>query len=158
MDEYRRIKILIISILIAYSIVGIILQLFVSGRNEIFPVFSWALFSRVPNKIIEYNIVITSVDGQPLHTVLTYNKASEWFTKSNSINAYYVIQTLGRAVYSGDANQVKEVRKYFEPLYLGDVNTVEYELIKLTIDPLKLKKYGLVENIQNLASFEYNKK
>ena len=157
MAEYRRLKILIIAILISYSFLGVVLQLFISGRNEIFPVFSWALFAKVPNKIDEYSIRIISVNGKPLQKVVSYNNASRWFTKSNSVNAYYTIQTLGRAVSSGNAVKVQEIRKYFEPLYLGDVKTVKYDLIKRSFNPLIFKKYGLVENIQYITSFEYHR-
>jgi len=158
MTSYRKIKILIFVTLMSYAMVGVILQLFVSGRNEIFPIFSWALFSKVPNNRIDYNVQITSVNNKKLVLPVYYNNSSKWFSNAKSINAYYVIQKLGYAVTSGDENRIHSVRKYFEPLYMGDVKSVNYKVVQRTFDPLRLWKFGETDSIKTLDSFEYYRK
>ncbi|OGP08945.1 MAG: hypothetical protein A2048_02610 [Deltaproteobacteria bacterium GWA2_45_12] len=119
-------------------------------QGEIFPFFSWSLFSRVPNLKEDYGIKINSIDGQDIGSVW-FQDAESHFKKAHVIDAYVTIKKMGLAFENGDGEKLKELQGFFETYYL-EGKKVNYTLEKRSFYPLKRFKTGEFESEKPLFS------
>jgi hypothetical protein len=108
--------------------------------NELFPFYSWSMFSKVPSEQNAYVVVIHEVGGKPLSPAKEFQEASGLVNSPQSVVAHQVIQKLGLAYRKGNAKEQTEVRKLFEKNYLS-IGT-RYELASMNYDPLTRWKSG----------------
>ena len=112
-------------------------------RREIFPVFSWFLFSRTPNKTTQFTIVIFEHNGQILEPPVLFNEAPDSIARSGDIDANTVINSLGISYIQNNQEEVSEKRNLIEDVYLK--GSVEYGLVKQTYDPILKYKFNQTE-------------
>jgi hypothetical protein len=149
---YRHLKLFIASFLILYAVLGAFAHFIF--RTELYPIFTWCLYCRIPNELQDYDLRILTVNGEKLVLAPYFQEASQWFQEANSRSAYRSIQKLGLAVEVGDTEMIKEVRRFFEPLYLGRANVVYYEIVKRSFNPMERWKYGSFKSVTSLGLFE----
>ena len=152
MRYYTILKRSITTLVILYFLIGNVT--WAAWGLEIFPFYSWDLFSYVPNLSIDYGLKINAIDGKYLETPLYFQDAKDIFDDTESIIAFNVIQTLGTAIESDDQVQAEQLRQQIEELYLSDVEQVEYEIKKRTYYAGELWRTGRFETEERLATYD----
>lgn len=154
MKAYRNLKVFIASFLVFYAGLGVFARVVLGPPGEIFPVFTWCLFCRVPNEVHDYALRILAVGSEKLEPTPYFQDAGQWFQKSGSIDAYYSIQEFGAAVLTGNRDRIEEVRRFLEPLYLEGLHAVRYEVVERSFNPMDRWKYGTFKSVRSLGVFE----
>lgn len=145
----RKYSLLIIGFICTYFLVGMITGFL--GAKEIYPFFSWNLFSYVPNMTSEYAIIVYEYDDITLSPPQLYQQAKGILRQSNSITAYYLIQDFGRAYENKERGEAERLQKLFEANYIEA--PAKYRLIRIFFNPLerwKTGKYQII-NIKDFA-------
>ena len=104
--------------------------------KELFPFFSWSLFSDVKNERIEYSIVIHQLDDETFAEPLDLREASGLpaFGGSRSLS-YKALQNVGSALRSKDEGSMADL-EVFETQYFSG-HDLDYEIIRKTFDPIR---------------------
>lgn len=108
--------------------------------NEIYPFYSWSMFSKVPSQQNNYVVFIHEVGGKPITPAKEFQEAIGIVNSPQSVVAHQVIQKLGLAYRKGDHQAQMEIRSLFEKNYLS-IGT-RYELACMNYDPLTRWKSG----------------
>jgi len=140
--------------MVLYVVGAALAKAIVGGPGEVFPVSTWSLFCSVPNEIDEYAVRTVSVDGAVVPNAPYYQESGDWFAHARSIQAYVAIQTLGKAIAAEDAEAVEDVRRYFEPLYLGRGRLVSYRVVRRVGPPIEVWRTKAFRRETQLAEFE----
>lgn len=105
------------------------------NREEAFPVFSWSLFSKIPEaEITDYSIRFTSVDGVELPTPLYYDEATALLTTAQRPEPNQVMQKLGSAVASDKPYAAALAKETLEDRWLEGIDSAEYEIVRRRFD------------------------
>lgn len=146
----QRLRTLMGGLLVSYFLIGMGSE-FVLGK-EIFPIFSWFLFSETPNQIVNFKIVLYSHNDKTLQPPVPFHQAPASMANAGDINANVVINDLGSSFLQGKSAQINEHRKILENNYMK--GQVEYGLIKETYNPIQ--KWNSDQGDQEvLAKFEH---
>lgn len=121
--------------LAAYFVAGTASQKLLPGIDEVFPLFGWSLFSKVPNTGNRYTVVISRQDGSAVEPPVLFLEAPESIVRGNRYIASKLIERIGRAEDEGDRPRANHLRGVFEANYLR--GEVRYELIHETYDLLE---------------------
>ena len=73
--SYRRLQRAVIMLLTGYFVAG--MWLAYTRRNEVFPVFSWFLFTRVPTAKMRYKVMVYESDGRVLQDPVFFERAGD---------------------------------------------------------------------------------
>jgi hypothetical protein len=142
MRGYRRHASFVSLFLAAYVLLGCALR-FTTASGELFPVSSWTLFLKVPNRVTEYGIEILAVGDAPLASPRPFHDARDLFPGAGDVRADRVVHRMGRALLSGDESRLEELRRLFEGRWLGaDRAPVRYRLVRRIYSPLERWKTG----------------
>jgi len=156
--SYCKLKVFITCTLLFYCGFGIVLEEIIRGTKEVFPLYSWSLFRRVPNTVGDYALRVLRVGGEKMQSPPYFEDSGYWFDKDNSSLGYFNIQRLGIAISKGDRDRVARIRGLLERRYFADVGGVRYEVIRRLFDPVNRWKYGRFKSVQRVAIFETLKK
>ena len=116
MRSYTILKRGITTLVILYFLIGNIT--WAAWDLEIFPIYSWDLFSYIPNLSIDYGLKINAIDGTYLDQPIYFQDAKDIFNNTESIIAFNVIQTLGEAIEINNLEKAEELRLQIEdPLF-----------------------------------------
>jgi hypothetical protein len=150
---YRALKRWIAAVIIGYFLLGTTTNLTI--HREIFPIFSWDLFSSIPApQGSDYGIKILAVDGVALNPPVYFEKADTIFAKAHSIDAYSSIALLGGAVAANDQAAIDAQRAVFEPVFLSDRKNVRYVVVQRTYDLLERWQSNTFIQETELRAFE----
>lgn len=152
MRYYTVLKRLITILVILYFFVGNFTWEFY--KLEIFPIYSWDLFSYIPNLSGDYGLKINAINGEYLDPPLYYQDAADLFNDTESIITFNVIQTLGQAIDQQDNAKITAAREQIETLYFGKYDQVEYELKKRTYYASERWRSGQFESEERLATYD----
>ena len=152
MSILRRLRRQLVSVLVVYAVGGVVSQKLIPGVDEIFPLFGWSLFSRIPNYATRYTIIIDEHDGVALDPPLSFHQAPSSIVTGNRYIARKLLQSLGRAHDEGDTDRVQCLRHLLEENYLQ--GAVRYELIFEGFAPLEKWKTGKNRERRSLVSLE----
>ncbi len=114
----RRLARLFVLILAGYFVLGTASQKLVPGAYEVFPLFGWSLFSRVPGPTTTYRITIHEFDGRPVEPPVALLDAPKAMVRGDRFIARKVIQRLGAAQAAGKTGEVERLRRLLERSYL----------------------------------------
>ena len=154
MQYYTFLKRFIAVVVILYFVMGN----FTWNRYhiEIFPVYSWDLFSYIPNLSIDYALKINAIDQVYLDPPAYFQEMPNEFSEANSIVAYHVIQSFGRAVELNDVESIKNLRQQIESIYFSNQTQVEYEIRKRTFFAGERWRENRYEENIRLATYDTN--
>lgn len=153
MKSYRRLQNLIALVLLAYMSIGYGFHIF--GLRELYPIFSWELFSYVPaQQRIDYGLLIIQVNGEQLPEPVYFEDAAFLPEQAHSIEAYVAIQILASAIVQQDTAETERVRSYFEDIFLIEVETATYQVVRRQADLLLLWQTGQYDEETIIATFE----
>ncbi len=137
MRSVQRLKYALASIVVLYALIAVGLRfLWPSGPTEVFPIFSWDLFSVVPGSVVvDYGVKITAVDGTALDPPLYFEQATAYFKQAHSVDASVIIGRLGTNC-QGRNDPNLPIADYFNTVFLADHALVEYTVMQRTYDLL----------------------
>ena len=108
--------------------------------NELFPFYSWSMFSLVPGVKVGYTVFIRELNGQTYSPAVEFCHADGLPIQVHSVVVYRNIQNLGMAFDSGNFKEFEELRDYFEKNYLPPLT--RYALYRTKYDPLQQWRTG----------------
>ncbi len=136
MKQYQKSQGIILLIALAYASIG--LTSWATKSPEIFPFFSWDLFSSVPQPVASnYGLRIHEVDGQILHEPIYFEHADRFFRNAKSIEAFTLIQNLGHAISTRNTTEAETIRQMLEMTHLQDASTLSYEVVFRRFDVIE---------------------
>jgi hypothetical protein len=155
-SAYRRLKRVLWASFAIYALAGIYQQMAMRGvdRERLFPLASWALFAKVPAQITDFSVRLLEIDGVPLARPRWADSATDRLPGLASLDAYRLIQQLGRAVQAGDRNTAERARRALEGIYLRGASPFRYEVVRRSYDPLERWRSGVVRATQPLDQFD----
>jgi len=137
----KRLQILGLSGLAAYALISTIAAFAITGPSthpsrELFPFFTWSLFSRVSDVRTEYSILVLALDektfDEPTDMRLIDQLPS--FSDSRSLG-YKALQNLGHALRL-ELEGVDQQQRQFESRYFGRHN-IDYLMMLHVYNPLQ---------------------
>lgn len=136
----RRLRRQLALVILVYFFAGAASQKLIPGVDEIIPFFGWSLFSKVPNEVSQYTLLIHRHEEQVLEPPVSFLHAPETIVTGNRYTGRKVIQRLGKAVERGETAQVRDLRRLLEGSYLS--GRVRYELVFERYDPIQKWRTG----------------
>lgn len=111
------------------------------GGREIFPVFSWALYSEAPAVEVQYAARLLEIDGRVLSppvellTTRAFHAGPDYWLDAGTVAAF------GRALDEGDTARAGPLRDLVEGNVLPGRKT-RYEMVRRVYDPLARRATG----------------
>jgi hypothetical protein len=116
------------------------------NREEAFPVFSWSLFSKIPEaELTDYSIRLTSVNGQELPTPLYYDQATSLLVTARRPEPNLVMQQLGSAVARDKPYAAALAKETLEDRWLEGIDSAEYEIVRRRFDIIERSRCDCFE-------------
>ena len=144
MFRYRRLQIFAAAALAFVFVIGMAGE--IPPRHENFPFASWSLFSLVPGRQTEFDLIVhTAAASQP------FNRADRLVYHPHSIVIHEVVQQLGDAVRVGNAAAVRALRRQIEQEFIPLVTG--YDLVRVTYTPVDRWRTGRVLSTDPVRSF-----
>lgn len=152
MTYYRQVVATVLILLGLYAGIGSIT--WYRFGYEIYPIFPWELFSRVPTTVSDYGLRITHLNGQPLDPPVYFEDAPDRFPEARSIIASGDTQSLGAAIERNDQPGITSLRQRIEARYLAAAPSVQYEVVKRQWLPLERYRQHTFVDEHVIAQFE----
>jgi hypothetical protein len=152
--SYRTAKISFLLFLAVYFSTGMWSHFSAQGEENSYPFFSWFLYAPVPLRIqSEYGIRFLEIGGRTVDPPLFFEKTvGAYNPRRLSPGGYYqLIQLLGGAVKSKDAQEIARLRTEIE-MEITDHPAV-YEISEIIFNPVERWRNGTVMEISPLAQF-----
>lgn len=148
--SYNTLKVFVLGFLLVYFAGGLFTRRF--PKEEVYPFFSWSLFDRMPNSHITYTIRVHRYSQERFNPPKFFADAAYMFSGTDNSPSRYdvIIQDLGESLERKDADEILTNRKRLE-VHMND--DVEYEVIKVTYNPLKFWKDREVTEMVHLGFF-----
>lgn len=140
MHQYRRVKfaisILLVGHLAAVLLIKILAVLGTMDRpGEIFPVFTWSLFSRVPNHVQDFAIRIHSIDNIKLRKPTYLESLHDTFPHADAGNSRQIVDRLGHALTGDRTAEIAQLTRQLEEVLFHQHDSVEYEVVQRSYMP-----------------------
>ena len=125
-------------------------------RREIFPFFSWSLFTFVTDKPWRYEIEISRIDDTLYDPPANYYDLSNVFpqARARSSNVWKAAASLAQAT-AKELPSLAQVRTTFENRYLSGTGSVDYRVVIVIYDPLERLRSG--ETLKKIEIAAYTK-
>jgi hypothetical protein len=150
--RYEAQKTMIALVFTVYIASSVVLEYHFHGK-EMYPVFSWSLFSIIPNPTTELTIRVRELDGIQYDPPLTFQDLSFLFAKVGGSPTQYtlIIARLRHAIENNSQEGIDRERVHLEALF-GE-GSFQYDLVKITYDPLEFMRTRKPSAEQYIASF-----
>ena len=152
--SYKLLRKIIMAFLIFYFSVGLFARYLSDGVEDVYPFFSWFLFSKVPARIqIDFAIRIHEFAEKRFEPPIFFEKAKGIYDKTSysTTDYYHLVQLLGMSLQSNRMNEVKRLRRELEKNFLS--YPVVYEVVELKFNPIERWKTGQFIGIKSLVTF-----
>lgn len=109
--------------------------------KELYPFFTWSLFSKVSDRRNEYHVAVSALDGEVFDPPVDMRNIDVFpsFADSKSLG-YKALQNLGDAIRNGD-DDASTSREHFAGRFFGD-HDVDYRISRHRYNPLKRWREG----------------
>lgn len=124
-------------------------------RHEIYPFTSWLLFSLVPDRITDYDLLLHGSPTFPQEPPRPFNQSGGLVRAPHSIVSYQLIQQLGEAVAANDNPRIEYLRREIEEQFA--FVPMRYDLIEVRYRPVSRWKTGHVLAMTGIHSFTSSK-
>jgi len=144
-------KTVIALIFATYACFGVLLEYFIHG--EIYPVFSWSLFSVIPNPTVDTTIRVHEMHGKQYEPPLTFQDLTFLFTEIGHSPTQYtpIIKRLGDAIKDDNQEKIDKERAHLEALF--GTMPFRYDVVRITYDPIVFFSTHTPEDERIIASF-----
>jgi len=143
--SYPKLKIIAVTFLLTYFSIGmnneyVDPKIYRTGI-EWYPVFSWDLFSWVPNERSEYHMEIIQIGGITYNPPLAFRDTEEMFIDLGTSPTEYTptIFKLGEAIIR-DTSKIAEHSDYLASVFAGQ--RYRYRIYAVTFNPVDYWKHG----------------
>lgn len=126
-----------------------------SPNRELYPFFTWSLFSKADNQKIDYSVFVTSINDEQFEAPIDWRKVEELpsFHDSRSLGLK-AARAVGSKTRAGAPN-ADALRRTFENRYFGN-HDVDYIIIRSVYNPMLLWRDGAKpDEEQVIGSFSY---
>lgn len=129
---------------------------FFAPNENLYPLFSWNLFSHIPNEVQTYTIAILSYNHTTYNPPLAFDKKLFLLSSVHrSPNEFtWAIGELGRALATQDTDAVKTYRTLVEVLFRG--MPAQYEVRHAIYDPITLWETGSFKKTRAVGVIDTN--
>ena len=139
--RFQRLQALGLIVVMAYGLSSIYLGY--SGKRDAYPLFSWSLFTHVPNFRHDFALLITQIDGAPVNPPADLMSFKGRLSGAGEIRAYYTIQDFGDALVRRDGARMETLRRLLEKEYLaGSSGPLRYRIVARAYDPVEKWRHG----------------
>ena len=144
-------KAVIVILFTCYALFGILLEYYI--HREIYPVFSWSLFSIMPNPKKEPTIYVHEMRGVTYDPPLSFTDMKFIFDEIGQSPTQYTafIRTLGAALKNDNIAEIAKERRKIEALF-GD-EPYRYDVVLSTYDPVHFYKTHTAIEEHLMATF-----
>lgn len=154
MLTYRRLERAVWALLVAYVLAGMYQQLVMAtDRDRLFPLNSWALFSKVPAEVTDYGVRLLELNGERI-TAPNFVERGGPRPALATVEAYGLIQKLGRALGNDDRHSVGRARRALEGIYLSGAEPFRYEVVRRRYDPIERWGGGALRAAETVGQFD----
>lgn len=129
--------------LAAYGTTGFLTHSKFGGR-EIFPLFSWSLYSEAAHVEIQYTARLLELDGRPLTPVADLMAMPAFHKSPDYWRDVGVLNNFGQALDAGDGPRAEDLRILVESNILPGHHS-RYEIVRRVYDPLERRASGRFE-------------
>lgn len=150
---FKRAKSAALIFIAAYFTVGIGAHLTAKSTEDLYPFFSWFLFSRVPPRIqSEFEIRILEINDKNINPPVRLREDSEVFKSGGTSEKelHDISERLGRAALSKNEEDIALARRELESKL---VKSISYEVSHIDFDILDRWQNGKVISERSLARF-----
>lgn len=130
--QYRQTQNVLVIFLTCMFVAGGLALTNAKGNNEWFPFYSWSMFGLVPQEETNYRVMIETPSGN----WMDFRQAEGLVHQHQSLQAYHVIQKLGRAINAANEIEIAELSHSFATAYLKP--GTRYQIVKIKEDPLTI--------------------
>lgn len=149
LSGYRRLRRVAVALLVVEFVVG--MGGYLTPRQEIFPFASWFLFLLVPGHTSDYDLILRSIDGNPLDPPRPYSQLPGLVITPHSVVIYQIVQQLGDAETHRDIARSQRLRRQIDAQFA--LPRVRYDLVRNTYQPVERWETGRVRTRETLRSF-----
>jgi hypothetical protein len=151
---YRVAKMVVLATFALYALVAINLR---GPLQDVYPIFSWSLFSLIPNPDYRFTIEVLEARGEKHNPPLRFSESKALFEGINQSPTQYTprINRLGRALINNNAREVAEARAELEAVF-GE-EAFRYQVVMIYADPVDYWKSGSYRVVNILEEFASDK-
>ena len=153
MRAYRSLQVLLASIFAAYLVLAAV-EVASGEKGFAFPVCSWALFEKVPNRTAHYVARVRSLDGPEVEPARDPLGMEEAIPEAGSMEVRATVASLGAAIAAGDEGRIAAERRALERVHLRG-RRMRYEIEEhLYDDPRDGWRGRAPASVRTLGVFE----
>ncbi|MEK7627917.1 MAG: hypothetical protein AAB421_00655 [Patescibacteria group bacterium] len=132
---YSIAKGVIFSFLAMYFVLGFMTSF--AQKGEVYPFFSWSLFSYTPNKGEAFTMEITAVGGKVQNPPIAFNETRPLFEKISQSPTQYtpIIRDLGIALAHNKTSAIDLLSKKLSLLFPS--GRFSYDILRIEYDPVE---------------------
>ncbi len=148
---YEVQKRIVLVLLALYFCIGLYDNYFYG--NERYPVFSWSLFSSIPNEKTTYTVAISRLGVNTYQPPLRFDESRHLFELLGQSPTQYtpMIENMGMALDRGDTERFTREKEHFERMF-GNA-AFSYDLLRVRYDPLEYWQYQTFISTTSLGVF-----
>lgn len=135
LSQYRRSQTILTGFLALMFLVGGAALTNSKGNYEWFPFYSWSMFALVPQEETNYRVLIQNSSGR----WVDFRLAEHLVRTPDSLQAYHLIQKMGKALEAGQVPEATTFRHSFEESFLK--KGTRYAIYRFQEDPLTIWKH-----------------
>lgn len=161
METYRLTKILLFFFLVVYFLIGManeyIGEKILNSGTEWYPVFSWDLFSVIPNEQDNFLMSIRYIGSDKYDPPREFRETEDLFVSQGISPTEYapIIEKLGEAVMRNDKDALAKHLKKIEGIFSG--LPYGYDIYEVIYDPVDFWKDGTYKQRELIFSVDGNK-
>jgi len=151
--SFKFYKKTLLVVLVLYFALGMLSETSFNKSGEHYPVFSWALFGKVPNERHKFTVKIYKIGDEQFTNGIPFKDGKGYFSTINQSPSGYeqMIQVMGSAFVGDDHEKFEETRNMFEMNFIK--YPVEYELVRHTFDPIPYFRSGTIKSEESLGFY-----
>lgn len=123
---------------------------------ELFPFFSWSLFSTSSDHRTDVTLRVRSVDGRPLAEPTLFYHLKDTFAaaRDKDPRLMKLLDRLAVAIRSADTRTADHLREVVELTFMREVAAIDYDLVLVSYNPIERLRSGAIDSVQVVASFK----
>lgn len=123
--------------------------------SELYPIFSWDLFSAVPNSQKRFTIRFKRIGDEYYNPPLYAHEANTIFAERGTAGTEYTLplQSLGYSIMQKDTLSIEAAETLLRPLFKEQPHT--YDILYVTYDPVTFWREGTFTKEELIHSVSY---
>jgi hypothetical protein len=147
---YGAVKVTVLVLFVVYALVATNLR---GSVQDVYPLFSWSLFSIIPNPDHRYTMEILEAGGTRYDPPLRFSQSSALFAGIQHSPTEYTprVERLGQALANGHTKAAAQARQELNALF--GTRAFRYRILLVYADPLEYWRNGSYRTVRTLGEF-----